>query len=335
MKKAQVTIFIVIGLVVIIAAGLIFYIRGLQQEEITAERELMFEAPYQVRPIQEYVQQCLEEVTERSVYLAGSRGGRIYPVGEYLDTGYTNTTYYYDYGEDNSPSLEEIEAHIAVFVEDNLDRCSNFSIFESQGFEIETRNITANVSVSWNSVFFRIYYPIEIRKGNSEYSLLDFADRVHMPFGMAFNISQQILEMEFRDPDYIDLSLLSQFDANVTVIPHDEENVLYSIICDVPGQQPFSYLFANRFEYNSPPRLSIPDTLTLTEDVAFSYQVIASDPDGDRLTYHDDISMFDISDTGMIEFTPGIPGEFDVTITVRDSKGKYDQKVMKVIVNEN
>lgn len=67
---------------------------------------------------------------------------------------------------------------------------------------------------------------------------------------------------------------------------------------------------------NRPPMLSPIGTLNATAGSYFSYNVIASDPDNDQLTYSDDSPMFDINPfTGEIGFVPRGNQSFNITVS--------------------
>lgn len=68
----------------------------------------------------------------------------------------------------------------------------------------------------------------------------------------------------------------------------------------------------------------------------FSYNVSASDPDKDQLTYSDDSPMFEINQfTGEIGFVPQDAGNFSFNITVSDGQAEISQEVFIEVRNTN
>ncbi|MGD9723617.1 MAG: putative Ig domain-containing protein [Pirellulales bacterium] len=77
-------------------------------------------------------------------------------------------------------------------------------------------------------------------------------------------------------------------------------------------------------EPNDPPQIESEPTTVAFENRAYSYQVIASDPNGDRLQYYlssPPPGMEIDRDTGLISWTPISPGAVPVNIKVYDGQG--------------
>ena len=75
---------------------------------------------------------------------------------------------------------------------------------------------------------------------------------------------------------------------------------------------------------NHPPTITAVSSQTATAGTAYSLQITASDTDSsDTLTYADNSSLFNISSSGLISFTPvtGDIGDYTSLITVNDNSG--------------
>src|SRR3989344_288797 len=70
-----------------------------------------------------------------------------------------------------------------------------------------------------------------------------------------------------------------------------------------------------------PPAITAIADQAATVSSAFSYQVLVTDDDDDNLTYYDNTTLFDISSTGLISFTPQAAGASSIEITVEDNTG--------------
>ena len=83
----------------------------------------------------------------------------------------------------------------------------------------------------------------------------------------------------------------------------------------------------NGIDENTSPVLQNIDNQELQCGEQFNYQAIASDPDGDVLTYTDDTWLFDINGTtGLISFVASCeyPGDYVIEISVHDEFGGQD-----------
>jgi RHS repeat-associated protein len=87
---------------------------------------------------------------------------------------------------------------------------------------------------------------------------------------------------------------------------------------------------------NRPPVLSPIGSLSAVEGSYFSYNVSASDPDNDQLTYSDDSPLFDINPfTGEIGFVPRFAGNHSFNISVSDGAAAVSQEVFLEVRNTN
>src|SRR3989338_4091994 len=70
-KKAQVTVFIILGLFILVSVGIFTYFTS----EIFKYKNL----PEQFVPVAKYAEQCTEDVLLQGIFQAGINGGYVYP----------------------------------------------------------------------------------------------------------------------------------------------------------------------------------------------------------------------------------------------------------------
>lgn len=75
-KRGQVTLYIVVGILLVIIIGLFIYV--LRPEELKRNQILSDSVPSKFSPVQNFVQSCILDVGEKAVRLAGERGGYIF-----------------------------------------------------------------------------------------------------------------------------------------------------------------------------------------------------------------------------------------------------------------
>jgi len=96
------------------------------------------------------------------------------------------------------------------------------------------------------------------------------------------------------------------------------------------------FLFTGCFLFNSSPVIESDPVTTAKEGAAYTYDVEATDPNGDTLTYSLTTSptgMTINSNTGVISWTPTAAGSFDVTVEVSDDS-KSDTQSFTITVDE-
>lgn len=84
------------------------------------------------------------------------------------------------------------------------------------------------------------------------------------------------------------------------------------------------------------PVLNDVEKLTAKLNYIYNYNVIATDPTNDSLTYYDDSSLFNISETGVISFLPAEIGNYTVNISVSDGMHLIsDTFALEVLINNS
>ena len=93
----------------------------------------------------------------------------------------------------------------------------------------------------------------------------------------------------------------------------------------------------NVVDDNNPPQISSVPGTTATTGAPYSYQVIASDADGDPLSYALSTAPagMTVSAAGLVEWLPGTLGSFDVVIDVTDDNGGLTQQAYTLVVSDN
>lgn len=79
-KKSQITVFIIIGVILLFSTALVLYIKNQVSVQTREVKVSVEKVPNEVQPVQAYVSQCLESVSKEAFNLLGSHGG-------YIDVG--------------------------------------------------------------------------------------------------------------------------------------------------------------------------------------------------------------------------------------------------------
>ena len=209
----------------------------------------------------------------------------------------------------------------------------NFSSFE--GKTIEQGEITVETKILKDKLLFRIKYPLTLIEDISKIKTEDFIISVPVRLEYVYGISQEIINKIKEDPDHIDMAYLADFDAEVTVLPYDESNIVYSIIDEESSIEdvPLVFMFAAKIFPNSPPTLEFIPDFVLNQGEQFSYDVDAADADGDKITYYSDSALINVdSETGIFTFTPPDVGDYLIEICAKDSYEKEDCREMKFFI---
>jgi hypothetical protein len=252
-KKGQVTIFVILGLILIIGIGLFIYLRNrtIQPTNINIPR-----LEGDAGQVQLFVESCIDQVGREGIIELGRHGGYIDPTSRIYtplalkydifkqtesdmtflnQNDYTTGIPYWYYSKSTSgcwhcdvsslsPTPSLMEDELSTYVDRNLNTCLNhFQSFKEQGLEIvETTNSTTTTNILDSSVGFLTDYTIKISK-NGEVKYIDkFYKEVDIPllqyYMIAVNITQNEIDNEYLD--FYALYLLGQYnDLDSTMLP--------------------------------------------------------------------------------------------------------------------
>ncbi len=174
-KRGQITIFIVLGLILVIAAVLFFaFQRAVVERELPREEKV---APNLV-PIQNHVKQCVYDTAKQGLYLLGQQGGYI-NIPDFIKRNPNRNLalvpgseiivpYWFFDGISRPVSIEFMQAELEDYLVDHIDECVNFEAF-SDSFEISKVGLTtATVLSGEEEISVSAVYPIEVKNKADE-----------------------------------------------------------------------------------------------------------------------------------------------------------------------
>ncbi|MAE42443.1 hypothetical protein CMO93_01615 [Candidatus Woesearchaeota archaeon] len=368
-KKGQLTIFVLLGLVLLIAVSFIFYVNKngtIQTSEIEKSGELSLSAA----PIKNYVESCVKEVGEDAIRFIGRQGG-YFELPEKSTKDFLTKTAYYFYENDNiMPSKEMIEEELSNYMYNMLFFClQNFASFERIGFNVEHKNLVTKATIQEKGITFDVNLPLEIKKGETKQDIADFSAKIdNVRFKTIYGIIKKIVDEQVNHPGSICLSCLlniaKENDLYVDMRRSGESTVFF-IIKDntsIVNNEPFRFIFANKYEEvscnNIPSYFSQEEKLEfisncLEEEVEsadyslemkeipdmeakineeFRYQIVAS---GIDLVFSDTTNLFDINElTGEIKFIPkeNEVGNHTIWVHVQDDFGNEKYETFNLVI---
>jgi len=171
-KRGQVTVFIIIGLILLILAGVFIMMRQQAAEEEPPEI-----VPEQLFPIKSFVDSCVRSASRDALDILGLQGGYIqvpesirYDPLSYLPLTSDSTAtamkipYWYYRGRNVIPSVDDMNLAIARYVEGNIGACLEGLAQFSDQYEINrTGNITAKASIGDKAVQVKVKAPMTVR----------------------------------------------------------------------------------------------------------------------------------------------------------------------------
>jgi len=244
MKRGQISVFVILSILIIVVIGIYFSIR-LELLDFTGVNP-------EVKPIYNFVERCIEETAEDAVYHIGDNGGYFISPNNSLDN---HIPIYFNKGEVNIPSVEDIEKELELYMDSMLFFCvKNFVDFPD--FEVKQEEIGSEVKIEKGKVLFNINYPLSISKAESSYVFSDFENEVEVRLGVIQNVSYNLIKYQKEFPEDLCLSCIEELaiDNEVYIIMRDfEKGVIIFEIVDAESEiknQEYVFYFANKYDLN-------------------------------------------------------------------------------------
>ncbi|MFH1850612.1 MAG: hypothetical protein ABH879_10635 [archaeon] len=220
-KKGQVTVFIVVGLVLLLSVGLFFYIRETEIFSIGKS------VPGEVLPVKRYAESCMQSIAEDGIFLLEMQGGYIDPEREFpdllrpdthVDMGFTVPLWYYG-GESRMPTREQTEEQLENLINLRFEGCMDFSGFENLDIE-EQADLRSRVTINDNDITVQAYYPLEItsKMGTERNILEDYSITIPTKFGRMYRLAATIMDAE-NSAGYLEV-LTDEMIANSDWLPY-------------------------------------------------------------------------------------------------------------------
>jgi hypothetical protein len=230
-KKGQVTIFIIIGILILFTfAGILYFTQSTIKGELTTEGEPIISAvPKTFESIQAYTESCLDQISVQGLKILGEQGGYIYPeiLGEFSSSNPTESEginfdsikipyWWYNAEKDaadvvtyksNQPKLHydndpemSIEAQLSRFVNEKLDDCiGNYDAFGPLGYDISyepNENREVIVKVGDDFVGFWLKMDVMAKKGSAEEKLNEFYVKVPLRLKHYYKTAELVTQVQ-------------------------------------------------------------------------------------------------------------------------------------------
>jgi len=347
LKRGQITLFMVLGIVILISISAVIYLNTMSKK---TPNERLFETSTDILPVKTFVESCLKDTVADGADYLSSQGGYYVVPYNFVDVGgIVNIPYYIDYKEgDIAPDANDLKLQLESYVSDLIISCvRNFSALSQIGLNINIEDSpTADATLNNDRISVKLNFPLQVTKGETITKVTEFITSIEHPLLKLHSIGIETTRLIEKDmeiiptSDIIDLGI----ERNVYFLIMDNMNgdVIYSIIDNYNKSDELFFNFATRYlisneNYDAKkiPKIRKIPKLETEPGYEFTYQVEA---DGEGVVFSDYTSLFDITSGGLISFTPKISdkGTNNVLIKATDSQGREDYEFMVLeIIHDN
>ena len=288
-NRGQVTIFIILGILILVIIAAFFFIRSsTTEDEITSEKPII-----KTDSVQLFVKSCLESTAKESLNLIGQQGGyyeldsttlfvELIPKDFYVNET-TNelievqdqifkTPYYYNLGEQNLPNEDFVKNEIQKYFDNNFLNCINdFRIFKDKGILFKTEEPEIEVSITNQKVIFKLIYQIEVTQGSSVQEFKEFEYQENIRLRNILDVVKILSRKQQEVGNYLILgdltTLAQQYSFTYDLDYLDKENVLYILHFQETSYEDYIFAFAAKYDWQD--ELAINDPILGLEPLPF------------------------------------------------------------------
>jgi hypothetical protein len=237
-KRSQITIFVVLALIVVVAVALIYYL--LQQPEPVSLDE---ENP------QAYIESCVRSFTEQAIGILSEQGGDIVPEGSTMyknkNISYLcyNANYYQPCINQRPLLIEHIENEITNYIEPKVDICFNSLKLELEykNYEVKTGRMDLTTELKSKQVVVDINRDFSMTKNGKAKNFDNFKVKVNSPI---YDLAEVATEVVNQEAYYCNFDILGfmtfypQYDLNK--FRPGNSDVIYSVR-EIPSNKRFVF----------------------------------------------------------------------------------------------
>ncbi|MFH1358623.1 MAG: hypothetical protein ABIH37_01920 [archaeon] len=256
--KAQVTIFIIIAIAVILSVIIFFGIKtnifDFKQENLIKSKDIINKLDSKYWPIYNSVETCIIDLGYDAIEHMGETGGYYEKPPHYLELEKINMTiaYYFKNGNRYMPPKEIIESELNLYMDKNLKNCTSLNLFALfYNFTIKEGIIETKTEINQDDVAFYVNYPIYVYDGDYNFTLRGFQVVLPVRLGSIHDVISIYLGNQAKHGSEECTDCFEDLDLNITIQRiKPERNLSIFFIMDekslVKGRD-FTVIFANEY----------------------------------------------------------------------------------------
>ncbi len=252
MKKGQTTIFIILGLLLVIILGLfVGYRQSFSAKQSAIEIKGIETLSPELKEAGNTVESCIKENAQQGLILLGLQGGHLNDEVETFKYNDVKVSYNFIDNKNQLPSREDMAQSLAEYLKENVKDClSNVD----DKFEVIPSSIySVNVDIGDNDVLFKIKWPVMFKKDDIESRIDGFIFSLPVRLGILHNEVTGFITEQVSNPEEICLScLLESSQKNSFEI--EVENYITTFVVIINDKQssldkvkPYKFMFANGY----------------------------------------------------------------------------------------
>ena len=248
-KRGQISYFLIFGAVILLSASLVLFINN-TEEGISEEQGIVQQEPTQTHSLKSYIKNCIDDVTPDSVRKISKNGGAYI-----LDDGFAwldrNKYRYLCHNEKNKGCVNNlitrnmIEKDLSKEVKEQLKECIDLSVFEDQGYTVESGPLNVTTRISSDKVRVSLHFPVALTRFDDELREELYSSTTNVPLGKLYGLAVDITNREITEGYFDKDRWMTENGAHIIIEKHRPyPDITYNLTRHHPVNGEFSFLFA-------------------------------------------------------------------------------------------
>lgn len=215
-KKGQITIFIIIGLIIILSAAIVIYMVQTSQQ-VNPEEALI---PQEAKPIYDYVTNCMNVLGQEALNVMGNQGGYLNLPNRISRTpssyvpldpsAMLKVPYWHYQAENRIPTMSQMQRDVDEYVQEKLLFCTQeFADFSDQYTITQDNAPLASTLFTDEDVTIKVTWPLDVKLNSAERSVAiqEFVTQIPVRYKKVYNLARQIMITENSDTFFENLTI--------------------------------------------------------------------------------------------------------------------------------
>lgn len=338
MKRAQVSIFIIVGILILLIVGGLTYF---SQEKKETPLKITKQAIKQVTDagsLQLFITECLKATALNGIESNFMTGG-------YNQLPLLSATqkqlpvpYFWYNGLDVSPTKVEYEHQLAAYIEENIPLCLDFTVFKDVTIS-EKSKPTVLAEIKDELITLSLNYELLLLTGATEEELRAFKADLEISIAKAIILVDMLITQQAQSPNTVQFTSLlnTAYENNFQVSPiFDKDTVFYYLKFNdvfVKGK-PLEMSFAAKYDWQQylqePVDIAPIDVQFAEVGKSFTYTLSTT---GEQLALSADTELFSILPDGTISFVPTQEetGAYIIPINAKNNNGQDTENLILIV----
>lgn len=253
-KRGQVTVFIIIGIVVLVVMGMLVY-SGINYSKYGFEKNTQNVQlnSQTAKDINEQIQRCVDYHLKEAISLVALQGGYYNLPKEPMYTFEKMAPYYLIDNKTIIPGLDSIKDEISIAFKSRINTCLNFSKFNKDVKYNPGSIKIKRLDITTNDTYIEVDIPVEISDNNTRINLKQYNGKVQTNYLYYYNLSKEITNEQMKHLDSLCLNCANQIlmgtDSHIQsleIVDGTDYIIIYQITNDKEDEPIRSYSFAHK-----------------------------------------------------------------------------------------